>query len=300
MDELQREVEALRKENQQLRQRVAELEAMVKKLSELLSQNSRNSNWPSSRDKSRGSQPKSQRRPSSRKAGGQKGHQGHTRQLSDTPDEIAVHQPLCCQECQAPLPADAPITEVSRRQVIDLPPLQFVTTEHQVQTKTCQACGASSHGQFPEHVTQPVQYGAGVKQLAVYLRTEQFIPYQRSQQMLNDLFGLPLCVGSLQNFVARAAEQATDVVQGVKQAITAAAVVHADETGFYIGGKRHWLHTASTPMLSYFYPHTNRGCKAIDAADVLPNVAGVLIHDAWQSYFAYDTDHALCHATSSA
>ena len=296
MDELQKENKRLQQENQQLRDRVLELEAMVKKLTELVGQNSRNSSWPSSRDKSRKPKAKSQRQKSRGKAGGQKGHLGHTLKMTARPDTVVVHQPACCQQCQAPFTDDAPATEVGRRQVLDLPPLQFVTTEHQVQAKTCQHCGASSQGTFPAGATQPVQYGAGVKQLAVYLRSEQFVPYQRSQQLLNDLFGLPVCVGSLQNFVARAAQEVTPAVAAVKAAVRQAPVVHADETGFYIGGKRQWLHTASTPQLSYFSPHPKRGRKAVDAIDILPQVSGTLVHDAWATYFLYETDHALCHA----
>jgi len=141
-----------------------------------------------------------------------------------------------------------------------------------------------------------VQYGSRVKQLAIYLRTEQFVPYQRSRQLLQDLFNLPICVGSLQNFVARAAEQAAAPVAAIKDAIMQAAVVHADETGFYIGGKRNWLHTASTLQLSYFFPHQKRGRIAVDAIGILPQVNGTLVHDAWPTYFLYDTAHALCHA----
>lgn len=296
MDELRQENDALKKENQMLRDRVATLERLVKQLTEQLNQNSRNSSWPSSRDKSRQPKPKSQRKASKRQAGGQKGHQGHTLKMTAAPDKIIVHQPACCQHCHTTFAADAPATELGRRQVFDLPPLHFVTTEHQLQALTCQQCGQTSRGTYPDKVTQPVQYGARVKQLAVYLRTEQFIPYQRSQQLLQDLFALPVCVGSLQNFIARAAEQATSPVAAIKAAIVQAAVVHADETGFYIGGKRHWLHTASTSRLSYFFPHQKRGRSAVDAIDILPHVRGTLVHDAWPSYFFYPADHALCHA----
>ena len=293
-EQLRQENERLRQENQHLHERLAELEAMVKKLTEQLGQNSRNSNWPSSRDKTRPKRPKPNR--SQRKTGGQKGHQGHTLEMVDKPNEVVVHQPRQCHYCQTDFGADAEVIQVKKRQVLDLPPLRFVTTEHQVHSLACQQCGQATKASFPKDVTQPVQYGTRVKQLAVYLRTEQFVPYQRSQHLLNDLFELPVCVGSLQNFVKRAAKQVKPAMDAVKKAIEQANVVHADETGFYIGGKRHWLHTASTPTLSYFAPHQKRGREAVNEIGILPHVTGTLVHDAWQTYFAYETDHALCHA----
>jgi cell division septum initiation protein DivIVA len=56
MDEVQQlreEVKRLTQENQELRERLAAAEAAIKQLVELLGKNSRNSNWPSSRDKNR-------------------------------------------------------------------------------------------------------------------------------------------------------------------------------------------------------------------------------------------------------
>ncbi len=296
MDELRQENAALREGIQHLRERNAELEELVKQLTARLNQNSRNSSWPSSRDKSRKPKPKSQRKRSGRKAGGQKGHRGHTLKMTETPDEIIVHQPDSCDHCQHALPKEQVGETVGKRQVFDLPPLRYISTEHQVHALTCPQCGEMSEGKFPADVTNPVQYGKGVKQLAVYLKTEQFVPYQRSQQLLQDLFSLPVCVGSLQNFMAKAAHQVKPAVAAIKGAVIQSDVVHADETGFYIGGKRHWLHTASTPQLSYFFPHAKRGREAVDAMDILPHVQGTLVHDAWATYFLYETEHALCHA----
>ena len=299
MDEVQQlreEVKRLTQENQELRERLTAAEATIKQLVELLGQNSRNSNWPSSRDKSR-RKPKSLRSKSERKAGGQEGHEGHTLAFNPEPDVIKKHRPTECAHCQAPLAEEMAASEVAKRQVLDLPPLRYVTTEHQVETVLCPRCGEATTGEFPAGVTNPVQYGSQVKRLAVYLRTEQFIPYERERQLLADVFELPVSPGSLQNFVETAAVTVEPASEAIKEAVIEAEVGHADETGFYIHGQRHWLHTVSTKELTYYEPHAKRGKKATDEIGILPQFTGTLVHDAWATYFKYPLLlHALCNA----
>lgn len=298
MDEGQRlseEVKRLTQENQELRERLAAAEATIKQLVEMLGQNSHNSNWPSSRDKSR-RKSKSLRSKSERKAGGQEGHEGHTLSFNLEPDVIEKHRPSACKQCQASLAAEIRALEVTKRQVLDLPSLRYVTTEHQVETVLCPSCGEATSGAFPAGVTNPVQYGSQLKRLAVYLRHEQFIPYERERQLLADVFELPISSGSLQNFVEAAAVTVEPATEAIKEAVIAAAVGHADETGFYIKGQRYWLHTVSTEALTYYEPHPKRGNKATDEIGILPQFTGTLVHDAWLPYFKYQLLHALCNA----
>ncbi len=290
-------------ENEQLKQRIQELEAalqaaqqQIAELTALLKQNSRNSHWPSSRDKSRKKKrTKSLRRKSDKKPGGQKGHQGHTLTMCDMPDVVTVHRPRTCQHCQVPLPAEQRAVAVDKRQVHDLPPLQVVVTEHQAETLCCRHCRQLSQGTFPSNVVAPVQYGPGIQQLAVYLKSEQYIPYDRSRQFLADLFDLHLSPGTLQNIVARAAKRLRPLVTQIKRALIAGHTLHCDESGFYIGGKRHWLHVAATQTLTCYYPHPRRGHKATEAMGILPHFRGTAIHDFWSAYRYYQAcHHGLC------
>ena len=133
--------------------------------------------------------------------------------------------------------------------------------------------------------------------MAVYLRTEQLIPYERERQMLADVFELPVSPGSLQNFVETAAVTVEPATKAIKEAVIKAEVGHADETGFYINGQRHWLHTVSTKEMTYYEPHAKRGQQATDAIGILPHFKGTLVHDAWATYFKYQLLlHALCNA----
>ena len=293
----------IQKENEQLKQALAKLqEALhaanlkIKELTERLNQNSRNSNWPSSRDKSRKKRrTKSLRAKSDKKPGGQKGHQGHTLTQTEVPDVIEVHRPSQCQHCQTVFTDNQQAVAVDKRQVHDLPPMRLVVHEHQAESLLCSGCGQLSRGSFPDKVTNPVQYGVGVQQLAVYLKTEQFIPYNRSGRFFSDLFTLNISPGTLQNIIKRAATQLRPVSNRIKEALIAADVVHFDETGFYVGGQRHWLHTAGTNHLTSYYPHLRRGRIATEAMDILPRFQGTAIHDNWPTYYLYkQCEHGAC------
>ena len=229
----------LQRENEQLKQEIKELCQMlkialerIKQLEAQLGQNSRNSNWPSSRDKGHQKKRKQNlRQKSDKKTGGQPRHKGHSLEFSQEPDKIERHRNQRFADEQ-------PAVGLKRQQVIDLPPLEVAVTEHQAERLVCHACGQASEGQFPESVSQLVQYGPRVKSLAVYLKSQQLLPYGRAQQFLADLFGLSVVQGSLENFMNAAATKVTPIIDQIKAGLGAAQVVHYDESGFYIGGQR--------------------------------------------------------------
>ncbi len=84
--------------------------------------------------------------------------------------------------------------------------------------------------------------------------------------------------------------------QWAKARLAKADLLHADETGINVGGKRHWLHCASNPSLTWFYPHAKRGLKTMDEMGILPFFKGVLCHDHWKPHYRYGCTHALCNA----
>ena len=92
-----------------------------------------------------------------------------------------------------------------------------------------------------------------------------------------------------------AATKVTPIIDQIKAGLGAAQVVHYDESGFYIGGQRQWLHSASTVSLTYYDPHPSRGNKALKAIGIMPHFGGVAVHDNWSAYWHYDQcQHALC------
>jgi len=73
--------------------------------------------------------------------------------------------------------------------------------------------------------------------------------------------------------------------------------VHFDQTGARVAGAGHWVHSASTRLLTLFTVHRRRGVEAMDAAGVLPGFTGTAVHDCWACYDTYrQATHALCGA----
>ncbi len=278
-----------------LQEQIVLLSAQVKELEDRLDKDSHNSHKPPSSD-GLSKKPVSLRPPTGRKPGGQKGHEGNTLTLSETPDALVFHPPLACSVCGTALdPAQAQDTG-QRRQVFDLPPLRLMVTEHRTQACACPQCGEQSTGTFPADVTQPVRYGSRVAGLAVYLSAFQLLPVARVATLFADVFATALSPGTLAAFTKRAASQLAPVCQQIQSALCSAPVVHCDETGLRIAGKLHWLHSAGTPTLTSYFAHEKRGKAGMDAAGILPHVTGTVVHDGWASYASYSCRHALCNA----
>jgi transposase len=270
---------------------VAILTARVKELESRINTNSRNSGKPPSSDGFK--KTKSQRKKSGKKSGAQKGHPGHTLEMTPEPDKVELHRVTQCQHCGIALPDKA--ESFQRRQVVDIPPLKLEVTEHQAERKTCPVCGACNKAPFPEGVTQPVQYGPMIKSLAVYMNQYQLIPYDRVEEIFKDLFGQPFSEGSLFTANGICYEALEGAEQEIKRLILNAPVINCDETGARVEGKTHWLHVAGTPELTCYNIHKKRGSEAMDEMGILPFYTGVAKHDGLKVYFKYtNCDHSLC------
>ena len=279
---------------ERLQAEIAEVRAENAELKRQLGQNSRNSSRPPSSDSPFAKPaPKSLRRKSGKKPGGQPGHPGATLALVDNPNERKRHEPGPCAGCGADL-SDAPEVGMERRQVFDLPPMTVRVTEHQLIARRC-SCGTTTCGAAPEGVTAPVQYGPRITAIILYLYIGQFLSKKRTAQALAELFGTPVSEGTVATMTQRAADGLDDFLEEVAEAIAASEVAGFDETGLRVAGRLHWVHCARTGKYTLLTCHPKRGTEGIDDAGVLTRFRGVAVHDAWAPYDTYvDSEHQLC------
>jgi transposase len=275
-------------------ERIDQLEAEVAELRRQLGQNSRNSSRPPSSDSPFVKPaPRSLRRGSGRKPGGQSGHSGSTLAQVADPNETLRHEPGPCGGCGADL-AEAPEVGVERRQVFDLPPMRVRVTEHRLIARRC-ACGTTTCGTAPRGVMAPVQYGPRITAIIVYLYVGQFLSKKRTAAALAELFGTPVSEGTVATMTARAAQGLEQFLINVTDRLAEAEVVGFDETGLRVAGRLHWVHCARTGKYTLITCHSKRGRAGIDDAGVLSRFRGIAVHDAWAPYDTYlDVTHQLC------
>lgn len=279
-----------------LQDHLDELNQRVKKLEDQVSKQSQNSSKPPSSDGLAKPKTRSLRRSEGRQAGGQPGHEGHTLKLVDNPEQLEIHQVTACPHCTTDL-AGVTAHEYVRRQVFDVPPVQLEVTEHRAEIKHCPGCGCAVQAAFPADVTQPVQYGPRLKAQASYLNSYHFIPIARTCQVFEDFYGHAPSWAFIADANQAVERGSAPALAAIQQQLLQAKVVHFDETGLRVAGQLHWLHSASTDLLTYFGLHLKRGQVAMNALGILPNFRGWAVHDHWASYLTFaDCAHAFCNA----
>src|SRR3989454_3455449 len=209
------------------------LQERVKTLEGQQAKDSHNSHLPPSSDRFV-RPPKSLRKKSGKKPGAQKGHRGHHLQQVEQPDHILMHPVERCERCQHDLRTQkASVPE--RRQVIDLPAKRLWVTEHRVEEKQCPRCFHLTRATFPASVKAPAQYGMSIQTLATYLVEGQSVPYARASQLLQELLGVQLSVGSITSFVKTCHQQLAKMESSLKTTLVKSNVIHQNETRLRVG-----------------------------------------------------------------
>jgi len=196
---------------------------------------SRTSSKPPSTDRK-------EQRERSKPGGAKPGHEGHSRIISDTPDEVVEHRPGRCSCCAAVLMADLPSETVSIHEQVDLPEVKPLIMQHLRLAVLCPTCGTRVVAAVPE-AARGTPFGPRLHAVATYLKTFQALSYERLQGALSDLFGLTLSQGGLMNLLRRAQGRFAEGQVRAVSSLRRAEVVASDETGVRIEGSNayHWV-----------------------------------------------------------
>jgi transposase len=293
IEELKRIILMQAQEIKLLKARITDLEQKLERY--INRKDSNNSSLPPSKDENRPPRTNSLREKSERKVGGQPGHEGKTLEMTQSPDEIIEHRACFCPECGKDL-INQPFEFFGKRQVIDIPVIKQIVTEHRVYRCTC-TCGKVVVSEFPDGIDCPVRYGKNIETLIGYLNVRQYLPFKRLQEMLHDLFAIPISEGGLHCLLNRLASKGVDAYELIRQRVLNSRVIGTDETGMKVNGKKHWFWTWQNKHATFIIASTNRGISTIDEHVNGIYQDAVLVHDCWKAHFQTPVNkHQLCTA----
>src|SRR5579884_240498 len=209
------------------------------------------------------------------------------------PTARRAHALAACPACGARLAGG---TVKRTREVIELSLAPAVVTEHVYLERRCPRCGRRGvpPPQLDGVVAGQSRLGIGLVSLIAVLREEARLPFATIQTLLRAVHGVDLSAGALVGAVARVAKRAKPAVAGIRAAVRASPVVHADETGWREGGQNGYVWTFSTPTERYYVRGT-REKTVLDEA-LGGAFAGVLVSDFYAAYTNYEGLHQYCWA----
>ena len=283
------EIRALKYENKDLRERLSKYEDPQPP------KNSSNSSVPPSKEgfgdeiKRRTS---SLREKSGKKPGGQPGHKGNTRLMSDQPDETEDIQPNYCRECGREL-SGIEGKEEYREECVGVRIIPVIKRIRFL-NKTC-TCGCCNHVEYTKR-KNPVYLSSEIRALVVYLNIVMCMPYNRIISFLHDVMHIDISEGSIRNFIEDAGGKADAICDRIATELVKSPVAGADESGFYVNGKLNWAWILQNPKLTLTWIAKGRGAKEMDdrfGPNALENT--VLTTDRHSAYFTMNVKgHQIC------
>lgn len=217
-----------------------------------------------------------------KKRGAPVGHRGYHRPVPKKIDRIVeVDRPVECPHCGCHKlkPADKPVRRV-QEDIILVP--RTVATEIVLHAAHCPVCGRVVTRPADELMPQ-CQIGPVAQAVTVYLRHGLHLPLGKVQRLMKDLFGLSFVPATAMWFGRRAARNGAGLYQEIGEAIRAAIMAHADETGVHVDGVNWWMWIMCTAALAAFRVDPSR---SRDAAQALlgKKFAGTLVADDYKGY----------------
>ena len=273
-----------------------EFDARLKRLEDMLNMNSSNSSKPPSTDNKLTKTKKSSTSQSKKKRGAQVGHKGKNLKIVAMPNKTEKLIPVECSCCKNSLTNSSSL-KFEKRQLFDLPDVKMHVTEYQAHTVECSRCHTLNKADFPDKINATTQYGDNLKSFVSYLNAYQMLPYERIAETIQDLASHEMSTGTIYNFLNTHYDNLEKFEEVLKNSLLKEDILHSDETGVNIKAKLHWIHVASSSVMTYYMLHQKRGRIAMDDMEIIPNYDGILVHDHWKPYNHYtNATHSYCNA----
>jgi len=219
-----------------------------------------------------------------RRAGAAYGRRGRRAQPARVDERHQAPLPASCPDCGGPVAC----TRVAAQFQEDLPVVQPIVRQFDVEVGDCLQCGRRVQGRHPWQTSDAlgaaqVHLGPGVVAFVVLMHTQFGVPLAKIAAVLRTQFGLTVTAGALAHLLHRTARRAAPTYETLCAQVRGSPVVTPDETGWRIGAQPAWLWVFTTLDTTVYAIRPGRSFD--DAITVLgADFDGVLVRDGWAPY----------------
>jgi transposase len=228
--------------------------------------------------------PEAQRNTHPARAGRQAGHLGSFRARPEHIDQT-VYVPLeSCPQCGGALSQKRVLVQYLE----EIPVVRPHVTQLSTEEGWCAHCQQEVYSSHPLQTGRAggaaaVQLGPRALALACDLNKAKGLSMRKSAAILQEHFGLKITPGGLAQLVQRVGAKLQPDYEQLGLELRSSAVVHADETSWWVGGPGWWLWVFATPQRTLYVVVQSRAASV--ALGVLgENFAGVLVSDCLAIY----------------
>lgn len=230
-------------------------------------------------------------RRSAKKLGAKKGHRAHPRKVPEHIDREVKVVPKKCPHCDNGK-LSAPSKWHTQTQ-IDIPPTTNpIVTRYHVGWCYCSVC--KKQVSLDDKLSHS-KYGPNLHAAICYWKFKMGLTLGKMHQMLLDNYKLDISTGQISEMLSRSGREFNGIYEDIGLSLSGQSHLHADETGWRIGGDNGWLWSYSGKEYSYYKIADGRGQSVVD--DVLgKSYGGVLVGDFYGAYNKIDCMKQKCWA----
>jgi transposase len=212
---------------------------------------------------------------------------GHPASYRPQPEQIDehLHVPLAaCPHCGGPPSQKRAVVQY----IEEIPVVRPRVTELTTEAGWCAHCQLEVYSTHPLQTSRAagaagVQLGPRALALATDLNKAKGLSMRKTVAILGEHFGLKLTPGGLALLVQRVGRKAAPQYEQLALEVRQSAVVHADETSWWVGGPGWWLWVFATEKATFYVVIQSRAA-AVALAVLGEDFAGVLVSDCLAIY----------------